>query len=227
MSDVKTLAHAQGLGAAGRPRRPREETARLGYEIYERDIRSKVEVTRHGKMVTIDVDSREYAIGGGINEVSGQVQVRASLWGQVPAENRVIEGSAKVNYEDAVTLPLLGPSGQERDIEAVVATGFNGFLTLPSSFVGEFGLAYVVNVRVELANGSKDDFERFGIAPGSPDRRTRNHRAKRVAEARVRELELLLGAMACEMHCFEWSCSSVIMLPKSTPPIGKFAVRCT
>ncbi len=44
-------------------RRPREETARLGEEIYERDIRSQVEKTHRGKIVAIDVDSGNYAIG--------------------------------------------------------------------------------------------------------------------------------------------------------------------
>ena len=44
------------------PTRPSEEIARLGDEIYERDIRSKVEATQHGKIVAIDVDSGDYAI---------------------------------------------------------------------------------------------------------------------------------------------------------------------
>ena len=44
------------------PTRPSEEIARLGDEIYERDIRSNVEVTQHGKIVAIDVDSGYYAI---------------------------------------------------------------------------------------------------------------------------------------------------------------------
>ena len=44
-------------------RRPREETARLGREIYERDIRPLVEADHHGEVVAIDVDSGDYAIG--------------------------------------------------------------------------------------------------------------------------------------------------------------------
>ena len=44
-------------------RRPQGETARLGKEIYERDIRPKVEKTHHGKIVAIDVDTGDYAIG--------------------------------------------------------------------------------------------------------------------------------------------------------------------
>ncbi len=39
-----------------------EETERLGEEVYERNIRPKVEATHHGKIVAIDVDSGDYAI---------------------------------------------------------------------------------------------------------------------------------------------------------------------
>ena len=38
-------------------RRTAEETGRLGDEIYERDIRPKVEDTHYGKIVAINVDS--------------------------------------------------------------------------------------------------------------------------------------------------------------------------
>ena len=44
-------------------RRTAEETARLGKEIYERDIRALVEADHHGKVVAIDVDSGDFAIG--------------------------------------------------------------------------------------------------------------------------------------------------------------------
>ena len=44
-------------------RRPAEETARLGDEIYERDIRRQVEADHHGAVVAIDVDTGSWAIG--------------------------------------------------------------------------------------------------------------------------------------------------------------------
>ncbi len=47
-------------------RRPKDETARLGDEIYERDIRPQIEETHHGKIVAIDVDSGDYAIGNDV-----------------------------------------------------------------------------------------------------------------------------------------------------------------
>ena len=45
-----------------RERRPREETTRLGREIYERDIKAQVESAHHGDYVAIDVDSGSWAV---------------------------------------------------------------------------------------------------------------------------------------------------------------------
>ena len=54
-------------GEAGMPpRRPRQVTARLGNEIYERDIRSQVEAAHCGEIVAIDVTSGGWAIGDSI-----------------------------------------------------------------------------------------------------------------------------------------------------------------
>ena len=47
------------------PRRPREETARLGKEIYEWDIRPQVEAGHHGQIVAIDVDSGSWTVANG------------------------------------------------------------------------------------------------------------------------------------------------------------------
>ena len=63
MRDADAPAPAQSPGPTA-PTRPKEEIARLGDEIYERDIRSSVEATRHGNIVAIDVDSGDYAIAG-------------------------------------------------------------------------------------------------------------------------------------------------------------------
>ena len=45
-----------------RQRRPKEETARLGDEIYGRDIKAQVEARHDGEYVAIDVDSGRWAI---------------------------------------------------------------------------------------------------------------------------------------------------------------------
>jgi hypothetical protein len=41
----------------------KEEFARRGTEIYERDIRPKVEADSYGKIVAIDIETGAYAIG--------------------------------------------------------------------------------------------------------------------------------------------------------------------
>ena len=57
MRNAEMPAPTHEMEAAAHPRRPREETARLGKEIYERDIRRQVEAGHHGEIVAIDVDS--------------------------------------------------------------------------------------------------------------------------------------------------------------------------
>lgn len=47
---------------SARQRRPREEAARLGREIYERDILPQVEVGHHGEYVAIDVATGDWAL---------------------------------------------------------------------------------------------------------------------------------------------------------------------
>ena len=74
----------------------------------------------------------------------------------------MIEGVVNADYEPVITLHLLGPAGQTREVEMVVDTGFNGFLTLPSNLVAELGLPYRGRGRAILANGSQDFFNVWG-----------------------------------------------------------------
>lgn len=75
----------------------------------------------------------------------------------------MIEGAVNADYEPVITLPLLGPAGQRLEVEMVVDTGFNGFLTLPSSLVAELGLPHRGKGRAILANGSQDFFDVWGV----------------------------------------------------------------
>ncbi len=45
------------------PSRPKDEIARLGKEVYERNIQQQVETDHVGEVVAIDVDSGDYALG--------------------------------------------------------------------------------------------------------------------------------------------------------------------
>ncbi len=48
--------------APTRERRPREETTRLGREIYEQEIKAQVEPGHHGEYVAVDVESGGWAM---------------------------------------------------------------------------------------------------------------------------------------------------------------------
>lgn len=48
--------------AAGRPRYSAEETARRGDELYEREIRARVEAGNQGKIVAIDIETGACAV---------------------------------------------------------------------------------------------------------------------------------------------------------------------
>ena len=49
---------------------------------------------------------------------------------------------------------MQGPSGRAREVEAVIDTGFTGFLSLPSALVTELGLPFLTNESAMLADGS-------------------------------------------------------------------------
>ena len=70
----------------------------------------------------------------------------------------MIEGMVNTRYEAVVALPLQGPQGEAHDVEAVIDTGFNGFLTLPDSLVTDLELPFITTGRARLANGEEVEF---------------------------------------------------------------------
>ena len=76
MRDSKTAAPTQGERPSAPPGRPKEETARLGDEIYERDIRRKVETDHQGEFVSIDVDSGGWAVSGDLLTAARRLRER-------------------------------------------------------------------------------------------------------------------------------------------------------
>ena len=71
----------------------------------------------------------------------------------------MIEGAVNALYEAVVSLSLQGSAGQTRDIEAVVDTGYSGFLTLPIALVTELELPFAYTSRAFLANDDEVDFD--------------------------------------------------------------------
>ncbi len=58
-------------------------------------------------------------------------------------------------------LSLQGPAGQTREIEVVVDTGYNGFLTLTPGMVAELGLAHRSRGHAVLADGSRVTYQAY------------------------------------------------------------------
>ena len=71
----------------------------------------------------------------------------------------MIEGVVSDAYEAVVALSLQGPAGQAQDIEAVIDTGYSGFLTLPPTLMTELGLPFAYIGRALLANDDEVTFD--------------------------------------------------------------------
>ena len=75
----------------------------------------------------------------------------------------MIEGFVNANYEPIISLPVQGPAGQAREIDVVIDTGYNGYLTLPPALVAELGLPVVGDGEATLADGSEAAFDVYGV----------------------------------------------------------------
>ncbi len=65
--------------------------------------------------------------------------------------------------EAVVRLTLQGPTGQEREVEAVIDTGYTGFLTTPPALVSELRLAWRGQNYAALADGSEVAFDFYAL----------------------------------------------------------------
>ena len=58
----------------------------------------------------------------------------------------MIPGVVNNNLAATIHLQVRGPGGQEEDIEAVIDTGFNGFLTLSPALVTRLALLHLAAI---------------------------------------------------------------------------------
>ena len=105
----------------------------------------------------------------------------------------MIEGLVNAAYEAVIALTLSGPTGQTRDIEAVVDTGYNGYLTLPPALAAELDLPLVSTGRAVLADGSQVDFNVHDVAVRWDGR-------IRQIEAHVADATSLVGMRLLDRH---------------------------
>lgn len=71
----------------------------------------------------------------------------------------MITGVVNPNREAIIQLVVTGPRGQHQEIEAIIDTGFTGFLTLPPAVVAALGLSWLSRQPGILADGSVDIFD--------------------------------------------------------------------
>lgn len=71
----------------------------------------------------------------------------------------MITGVVTANRDAVVRLLLRGPNGVEKQIEAVIDTGFNGWLTFPPILIDQMELRWHQRTRVVLADGSEINFD--------------------------------------------------------------------
>ena len=74
----------------------------------------------------------------------------------------MITGVVNSEREAIIHLIVRGPNRQEREIEAVIDTGFTGFLTLPFSLILSLGLTWRGQAQATLGNGSLHQFDVYG-----------------------------------------------------------------
>jgi clan AA aspartic protease len=71
----------------------------------------------------------------------------------------MILGSVTSRYEAVLRLEVRGPLGQVESVDAVIDTGFDGWLTLPRAAISRLGLAWRSRARALLADGSESIFD--------------------------------------------------------------------
>lgn len=67
----------------------------------------------------------------------------------------MISGRVTADREAVIRLEVLGPDRRQEHVDAVLDTGFNGSLTLPSRTVRSLDLPFLSTRRVTLANGTR------------------------------------------------------------------------
>lgn len=86
----------------------------------------------------------------------------------------MIRGHVTPDQEATVRLDVRGPDGSEQTVEAVLDTGFDGWLSLPSLLVGALRLHWRQRGRAILADGNESvaeklleslDHEEFEVSP--------------------------------------------------------------
>ncbi len=75
----------------------------------------------------------------------------------------MVLGVVNARLEPIVVLSLIGESGRTREIEAVIDTGFDDFLFLPSEMVSDLRLKFAYATPLVLADGTMGKSDVFRV----------------------------------------------------------------
>ena len=73
----------------------------------------------------------------------------------------MIEGTVNENYEATIGLTLRGVAGDDLEIEAIIDTGYTGYLILPTVLIDQVDLPWRGRVQGLLADGSLHVFDAY------------------------------------------------------------------
>jgi clan AA aspartic protease len=102
-------------------------------------------------------------------------------------------GAVNSALEATLRLSVEGEGGHIHEIEAIIDTGFNGSLTLPSALIGVLELPWLYRQRGQLADGGFQVFDVFAVTirwDGQP----------RTVEVEAVEAEPLIGMALMRGH---------------------------
>ncbi len=102
-------------------------------------------------------------------------------------------GVVNADLEALLGLGIRDAGGQDHNVEAVIDTGFNGFLTLPPALIATLGLPWLYRQQGQLADGSFQVFEVYAVTliwDGQP----------RTVEVEAADAQPLIGMSLMEGH---------------------------
>ena len=76
----------------------------------------------------------------------------------------MIRDLVTADHQVLVQLTVLGPGGKSLDVEAIIDTGFDGWLSLPPAIIAELDLEWRERGRAFLADGSDCVFDIYACA---------------------------------------------------------------
>jgi clan AA aspartic protease len=98
----------------------------------------------------------------------------------------MITGRVTANREAIIRLLVRAAAGQAHEIEAIIDTGFTGFLSLPPGLVASLGLSWRGHSQAVLADGGLHLFEVYAATVLWDDQ-------ERTVEADAAEIEPMVG----------------------------------